>query len=210
MRYETEKALQKEGHPGILRVTRIEPVKDTITLHYQPSYGSFSDHIFMESMPWLVPSLVAAVAFCHRKRVAIRDLNPANIVFPTAARDQVALYNFSNAIRDTALSTRRSLHHHSLLFLPPELCHPTTIHYNAYQGDVWTLGVIIYAMYTTKHPFFKSGQSNYDLLQSIRSAIVVRDDRVPDLVYQMLHRDPSQRPSLLCDQDNDDQVVPAI
>jgi serine/threonine protein kinase len=127
----------------------------------------------------------------HKEGIAHRDLKPENILLVNDGEDlKVADFGLSNKLTDGA----------SLLTScgSPNYASPEVIEGLPYDGpgaDVWSCGVILFALLTRNLPF--ESDSLPVLFESIRTARFTLPDYLSsstkDLIKRMLQVDPEKR-----------------
>eukprot|EP00884_Botryococcus_braunii_P009519 jgi/Botrbrau1/18569/Bobra.0367s0014.3 len=138
----------------------------------------------------LFQQLISAVEYCHTNKVVHRDLKPENILLDRNLNLKVADFGLSNHIRDGQfLKTSCG----SANYAAPEvICGKL---YSGPEVDVWSCGVILYAMLANCLPFDNANIS--ELFRSIQTASYRVPDHmssgVQDLVVRMLTVDPVKR-----------------
>ncbi|KAM9626363.1 testis-specific serine/threonine-protein kinase 5-like [Trichechus inunguis] len=97
----------------------------------------------------LFRQLVSAVAHCHSAGVVHRDLKCENILLDDRGLLKLTDFGFANCtgFKNTLLSTFCG----SVAYTAPEILMRKK--YSGEQADLWSLGVILYAMVTGKLPF---------------------------------------------------------
>ncbi|KAM5313930.1 testis-specific serine/threonine-protein kinase 5-like [Glossophaga mutica] len=97
----------------------------------------------------LFRQLVSAVAHCHSSGVVHRDLKCENILLDDRGLLKLTDFGFANqsGIKKALLSTFCG----SMAYTAPEIL--MSKKYSGEQADLWSLGVILYAMVTGKLPF---------------------------------------------------------
>ena len=134
--------------------------------------------------------IVGAVAFCHSYGVAHRDLKPENILicdFPTVKVSDFGLCGFVNEEK-----LMKSFCGSPSYCAPECLC---KIQYDGRLADIWSLGVILYAMVTGEHPWDVSNTSVM-LKQIMKCNFKCPSYLTPackDLITSMLRLKPSDR-----------------
>ncbi|XP_062935371.1 testis-specific serine/threonine-protein kinase 5-like [Cynocephalus volans] len=93
--------------------------------------------------------LVSAVAHCHGAGIVHRDLKCENILLDDRGFLKLTDFGFANrtGLKDALLSTFCG----SVAYTAPEIL--MSKKYSGQQADLWSLGVILYAMVTGKLPF---------------------------------------------------------
>lgn len=137
--------------------------------------------------------LVSAIEFCHCKGVVHRDLKLENVLLDTNMNVKLADFGFSNTFTPgTPLKTWCG----SPPYAPPELF--LGVEYDGPKADIWSLGVVLYALVCGALPF--DGVTLHDL----RSLVMNGKFRIPffmsqeceHLIRHMLVVEPERRYSL--------------
>jgi serine/threonine protein kinase len=115
--------------------------------------------------------IASGVAFCHSRSIAHRDLKPENILITSFPFVKVADFGLCDFISDSVLM--RSFCG-SPCYMAPE-CH-CKIAYDGRKADIWSLGVILFAMVTGTYPWAIGNRSV--MVQQILNG----DYRVPEWV----------------------------
>ena len=148
-------------HPGIVKILRVgetegnPPLPDGtpyIVMPYMEG-GSLAGWLGKKAPPcWRVAAIVATVAravdFAHGAGVIHRDLKPENILLDGDDRPYVA--DFGIAVTRDALRDGKEDFGGTPAYMSPELLNGRPIDN---RTDVWSLGVILYAMLTRRLPF---------------------------------------------------------
>lgn len=123
----------------------------------------------------------------HVPPIIHRDIKPENIMFDKGGRVKLCDFGFSNYYdteRKTACGT--------LEYLPPEIVEKK---YHGTSVDIWSLGILLYEMFTGVTPF--SDGDNAQVLSNISSLNVKCPLEVPplakDLISLMLEKNHDKR-----------------
>ncbi|KAJ3307836.1 hypothetical protein HDU93_005911, partial [Gonapodya sp. JEL0774] len=171
-----------------------------LILEYVPG-GELFDHLVQrgrlpehEALNFF-QQIVYAVRWCHGCMVCHRDLKPENILLtpptPTSSR-RIKIADFGMASTSFAgrmlLTSCGSPHYAS-----PEIIRGVA--YDGAKADIWSLGVILFALLTGNLPF--DDENIKRLLQKVKSGVYAVPDWVPraaaDLIKRILVVDPNRR-----------------
>ncbi|VAH85274.1 unnamed protein product [Triticum turgidum subsp. durum] len=142
-------------HPHIIRVYEvIETPKDIFVVMEYCQNGELLDYIVEkgrlqeDEARRIFQQIISGVEYCHRNMVVHRDLKPENLLLDSKYNVKLVDFGLSNVMHDGHfLKTSCG----SLNYAAPEL-----ISGNLYAGpevDVWSCGVILYALLCGKVPF---------------------------------------------------------
>jgi hypothetical protein len=142
----------------------------------------------------------AALAFAHQHHVVHRNVTARNILWRTSDKvAKLADLGLEAALHDSALSriTLRDKLQAELVYLSPEQTRPGCF----VDGvcDIYSLGVVIYAMLTGHYPF--TGSSQADIVRKIRESEPARPTslqpdipkRLENIVLRMLAKSHEDR-----------------
>jgi MAP/microtubule affinity-regulating kinase len=138
----------------------------------------------------LFEQLVSAIEYCHAHRVVHRDLKPENVMVDDEGRVKLIDFGFANMYHPRGfLETNCG----SPLYAAPEIVQG--VRYVGPEVDVWSLGVILFAMVTGTLPF--EDEQLKGLYAKICSGSYIAPSYlsagVKDLIRSMLTTDPRQR-----------------
>ncbi|KAG2187892.1 hypothetical protein INT44_000642 [Umbelopsis vinacea] len=132
-----------------------------------------------------------AVDWCHQRNICHRDLKPENILL-SASKQKVKLVDFGMASMQLPTSLLRTS------CGSPHYACPEIVTGKSYDGrlaDVWSCGVILFALLSGRLPFEDNSVRN--LLHRIKSGQYVMStyfsDDARDLISRMLTTDPKKR-----------------
>ncbi|KAH0791369.1 CAMK family protein kinase [Histomonas meleagridis] len=134
--------------------------------------------------------IVSAIAYCHSAGVAHRDLKPENILITKFPQIKVSDFGLCGFISEHQMMETFC---GSPCYCSPEcLCR---IQYDGPKSDIWSLGVILYAMVTGEHPWNISNTSTM-LRQILKGSYTVPpyvSAQCKDLITSMMKVNPQDR-----------------
>uniref|UniRef100_A0A8C8RIU1 non-specific serine/threonine protein kinase n=1 Tax=Pelusios castaneus TaxID=367368 RepID=A0A8C8RIU1_9SAUR len=138
----------------------------------------------------LFRQIVSAVAHCHNVGIVHRDLKCENILLDE--RGFIKLTDFGFANRYSLKSSLMNTFCGSVAYTAPEIL--MCKKYNGELADLWSLGVILYAMVTGKLPFKE--RQPHKMLHVIKQGLSFRQPISPecqDLIQGLLQLKPGAR-----------------
>ncbi|KAG8744191.1 hypothetical protein FRC10_010657 [Ceratobasidium sp. 414] len=134
--------------------------------------------------------IMYAVAYCHQFRIAHRDLKPENILLDKDKNIKVADFGMAAFVpRDSLLNTSCGSPHYA----SPEVV--SGLAYSGNVSDVWSCGVILYALLAGRLPF--DDEDIRGLLDKVREGKYVIPTDVPwpaqNLIRRMMEKDVERR-----------------
>lgn len=138
--------------------------------------------------------IAEAVRACHDLDVAHRDVKLENVLVDDRSRKAHLIdFGFSSVVRpDTLIDDYCG----SIMYASPELINNTL--YEGKPADVWSLGVVLYAMLVGEMPF--NTDSRKKLVRLVNTADPDLPNRLPskakELIKWMLQKWPSDRPTI--------------
>ncbi|CAL9146019.1 unnamed protein product [Musa hybrid cultivar] len=137
-----------------------------------------------------VAAIISGVEYCHRNMVVHRDLKPENVLLDSKWNVKIADFGLSNVMRDG--------HFLKTSCGSPNYAAPEVISGKLYAGpevDVWSCGVILYALLCGTLPFDDENIPN--LFKKIKGGIYTLPSHLSplarDLIPRMLIVDPMKR-----------------
>ena len=191
------KILRLFEHPHIIRLYEvIDSPSDIFMVMEYVSGGELFDFIVSrgklpeDEARKYFQQIISGLEYCHVHMVVHRDLKPENLLLDSTSNIKIADFGLSNIMKDGEfLSTSCG---------SPNYAAPEVISGNLYAGpevDVWSCGVILYALLCGSLPF--DDESIPNLFKKIKMGMytlpghLTRDAR--DLIPSMLFVDPMKR-----------------
>ncbi|EUD69514.1 CAMK/CAMKL protein kinase [Plasmodium inui San Antonio 1] len=217
------------NHPFVVKTTNVLETRDKIIqiMEYCDggdliSYVRNKLHLEEISAHYFFRKIVQGLQYMHRNNVSHRDLKPENIFLckrqlsqrektlirigklPSCSEYELKIGDFGAS----CVNEKNKLHHDivgTLSYAAPEVlgCN-TTCGYSSQKADVWSLGIILYAMLFGLLPFDNEGKNVKEAYNSIiKNKIVFPKHRVNkismnarNLLSGMLTINPTNRLSL--------------
>eukprot|EP01025_Chloroclados_australasicus_P055574 TRINITY_DN6767_c0_g1_i2.p1 TRINITY_DN6767_c0_g1~~TRINITY_DN6767_c0_g1_i2.p1 ORF type:complete len:543 (-),score=52.84 TRINITY_DN6767_c0_g1_i2:499-1986(-) len=184
-------------HPHIIRLYEIIDMPNDIyvAMEYIKA-GELFDYIVSkgrlmeDEARHFFQQIISGVEYCHRNMVVHRDLKPENLLLDSKLSVKIADFGLSNVMRDG--------HFLKTSCGSPNYAAPEVISGKQYAGpevDVWSCGVILYALLCGSLPFDDENIPN--LFRKIKGGIYSLPQHLPlgarDLIPRMLLVDPLKR-----------------
>ncbi|XP_016194304.1 SNF1-related protein kinase catalytic subunit alpha KIN10 [Arachis ipaensis] len=191
------KILRLFMHPHIIRLYEVveTPTDIYVVMEYVKS-GELFDYIVEKGrLPEdearnFFQQIISGVEYCHRNMVVHRDLKPENLLLDSRRNVKIADFGLSNIMRDG--------HFLKTSCGSPNYAAPEVISGKLYAGpevDVWSCGVILYALLCGTLPFDDENIPN--LFKKIKGGIYTLPSHLSpgarDLIPRMLVVDPMKR-----------------
>jgi serine/threonine protein kinase len=160
-RFEQEvRLLPLLAHPHIVRFERIVygPELIFVLMEYCAGGDLFAHIVRAGILPEheareLFAQILSAVRFIHARGIAHRDLKPENVLLDDARRAKLGDFGLCRVIPAQPLLTTPC---GSPLYAPPEVLAKRP--YDGRRADVWSLGVMLFAMVTGSLPWSTANQ----------------------------------------------------
>lgn len=141
----------------------------------------------------LLRQLIAGLSYCHRFNICHRDLKPENLLLDQDRNLKIADFGMAALQLDgKCLTTSCGSPHYAA----PEIV--TGEGYSGSAVDIWSVGIILYAMLNGRLPF--DGQDLYDTLRLVRKGDYYMPPELSveatDLIQRLLQRQPRNRISM--------------
>lgn len=147
-------------------------------------------HICETTARKIARDLLSVLAFLHKHNIYHRDIKPENIMIMPG--DRVKVIDFG--LCSTEVTGNLNTFCGSLSYTAPEILQKRP--YDGAAVDIWSAGIVIYAMVCGKLPW--AGNNVSRLLASILYKDIPAGSYSKEceaLIRAMLNRDPTQRPS---------------
>eukprot|EP00257_Ricinus_communis_P027615 XP_025015029.1 SNF1-related protein kinase catalytic subunit alpha KIN10 [Ricinus communis] len=191
------KILRLFMHPHIIRLYEvIETSTDIYVVMEYVKSGELFDYIVEKGRLQedearnFFQQIISGVEYCHRNMVVHRDLKPENLLLDSKCNVKIADFGLSNIMRDG--------HFLKTSCGSPNYAAPEVISGKLYAGpevDVWSCGVILYALLCGTLPFDDENIPN--LFKKIKGGIYTLPSHLSpgarDLIPRMLVVDPMKR-----------------
>ncbi|KAF8074990.1 kinase-like domain-containing protein [Lyophyllum atratum] len=201
----TQLAIEREivvmkllDHPNVMRLYDVWETSTELYLIMEYIQGGELFDYLCNNGKLLVPEalnyfqqIIAAMDYCHRFNIAHRDLKPENILLDNDCNIKIADFGMAawQANNDGMLRTSCGSPHYAA----PEIISGVT--YNGSAADIWSCGVILFALLAGKLPF--DHEDCATLLNQVKGGeFDMPSDMDPlaqDLISRMLTRDVSER-----------------
>mmetsp|Transcript_7285 Transcript_7285/g.26070 ORF Transcript_7285/g.26070 Transcript_7285/m.26070 type:complete len:603 (-) Transcript_7285:19-1827(-) len=189
--------LKRFRHPHIIKLYEVisTPTDIFVVTEYAPG-GELFDYIVQkgrlteDEARHVFQQIVTGVEYCHFHQVVHRDLKPENLLLDQYNHVKIADFGLSNMMEDgTFLRTSCG----SPNYAAPEVI--SGLMYAGPEVDVWSCGVILYALLCGSLPF--DDESIPNLFKKIKSGHYKLPGHLPplaaDLIPRLLVVDPMKR-----------------
>ncbi|KAH0762758.1 hypothetical protein KY290_018831 [Solanum tuberosum] len=187
-------------HPHVIRLYEvIETPTDIYVVMEYVKCGELFDYIVEkgrlqeDEARKFFQQIIAGVEYCHRNMVVHRDLKPENLLLDARRNVKIADFGLGNIMRDG--------HFLKTSCGSPNYAAPEVVSGKLYAGpevDVWSCGVILYALLCGTLPFDDENIPN--LFKKIKSGVYTLPSHLSplarDLIPRMLIVDPMKRISV--------------
>lgn len=189
-----------DGHIGVMKLLDVYDTENSFVLVLEYCDGGELFDLLIENGYLLEPQvldlfqqLVYALEFCHARGICHRDLKPENVLLMSDGRVKLADFGMATVLTPEDLL--------ETFCGSPQYCAPEVIGGQAYEGapaDVWSLGVVLYAMTTGGVPF--DDDNLHRLMAKANSGAFYIPEPVPEdlanVIRSMLKIDPKERATL--------------
>jgi len=167
--------------------------KDLYSIIEERNYKPFSEPTAKD----VFRQLISAVFYCHHKGIAHRDIKLENIMMNKSGKIVLIDFGLCDQVIDVSNGAEKLCSDSvgSPAYIAPEVL--TGNPYHAFKADVWSLGVVLYAMVFGKFPYSPAQYKH--LVEGERVLIefpTFGSNSVKDVVRSTLSLNPNDRPSL--------------
>lgn len=156
-------------------------------------YANFGDlHTFVmtrgglveEQARWFFQQLILAVDFCHKMGISNRDIKLENILLAGDSQPLLKLadFGFSKSEHGQSAPTTRV---GTVMYMAPEVLtfsSKDNSSYDARKADVWSCGVVLYAMLSGRYPFRNEADTKLGKAQAMQAIMNrILQNKVPPL-----------------------------
>ncbi|XP_073132041.1 SNF1-related protein kinase catalytic subunit alpha KIN10-like isoform X1 [Henckelia pumila] len=187
-------------HPHVVRLFEVidTPTKVYVVMEYMNSGELFyyiTEHGRLEEdeARHFFQQIISGVEYCHHHMIVHRDLKPENLILDSKHNVKIADFGFGNVMRDG--------HFLKTSCGSPNYAAPELICRQLYAGpevDVWSCGVILYALLCGRLPF--DDDNIPGLYAKIKSGVYPVGNHLTesaqDLISRILVVDPMKRISI--------------
>lgn len=197
-RFESEIRINQQlHHPGIVEI--VDLLKDEnnyyVIMEYCPN-GELFQHIVSqgklteEDAANFMRQILEALAYCHSHGIAHRDLKPENLLLDPMMRVKISDFGLSKYVGESGLVTTPC---GSPCYASPECLSGSS--YDARASDMWSVGVILYAMVTGNLPWTKRNRKQmFEQIQRGEYTIPTGiTDECAAMIMELMARDPTKR-----------------
>lgn len=181
-------------NPHIIKLYLTFEEEDSIFLvmEYCPR-GSFrkNGNLDCDKFVYYAKQILEALAFCHSKMIAHRDIKPDNIFLDQYDHIKLGDFGLSKQFEQNVKSAEKC---GSLMFSAPEILLKNSI--CPFQSDIWALGITFFFMATGKYPFPNDNRNDLKtaiMMGQLDYSHVNMHPKILSLIQKMTTRNPNLR-----------------
>lgn len=184
------------NHKNVLRLYDVWETEKALYLVLEYVEGGELFDLLVDSGPLpeqtavgFFSQIVLGALYCHSLGICHRDLKPENILLDKDLNVKIADFGMAALESGRLLETSCGSPHYAA----PEIV--SGLHYHGAESDVWSCGVILFALLTGRLPFdddnirdllLKVQVGNYEIVEDLSPDAI-------DLIHRMLTVDPEKR-----------------
>ena len=150
-------------------------------------------NIDIDVIRYILKQILLALSYLHSVGICHRDLKLENIIISN--NKNIKLIDFGLCGFDSPFSMRETFCG-SHLYASPEILN--SLPYHGYKSDIWSVGVILYALFFQKLPW--SDNNIPQAINKIKSCIFIIpsniDENAINLINFLLKKNPEDRPTV--------------
>lgn len=185
------------NHPNVLRLYDVWETSKSLYLILEYVEGGELFDLLVEKGPLLekeairyFTQIILGASYCHALGICHRDLKPENLLLDHDLNIKIADFGMAALENnDRLLETSCGSPHYAA----PEIV--SGKHYHGFESDVWSCGVILFALLTGRLPFDDENIRN--LLLKVQNGVFEMPQDISieaqDLISKMLTVEPSKR-----------------
>jgi serine/threonine protein kinase len=183
------------NHPHLLKLVEVcESANHLYIVLEYAAHGELFDYLVssqslsVDVAMGFFRQIIFGLGFLHSHAICHRDLKPENILLDEFDNIKIGDFGFARWMKSNIVDTSCGSPHYAA----PEVIRG--IPYDGRAADIWSCGVILFALLSGRLPFFDPAIRN--LLAKVKAGQYVMPDFPPDiqsLVSRMLTVDPDQR-----------------
>jgi PAS domain S-box-containing protein len=196
-RKEAEICRRLESHPNAIRIIDVVEERGRVIVIQEFVQGRSLHEVMKSSMEEaekenIVFQLVDIVAHAHKHRIMHRDIKPENIIVKDDGVVKLLDYGVAKELKDKDFSS-------TMVGSRPYMAPEQIMGESQLASDVWSLGVIMYVLYTEYLPFYHENQKVLmDLVLTVepKSPRKIEPEISPELekiILRCLEKDPKKR-----------------
>lgn len=171
--YSELQALRELNHPSIVKLLDNFNAKGKMCFVMEYCSGGELKHHLYEKGPLpedecysIILQIVEAVRQCHNSNIIHRDLKLENILFSDATHSRIKIVDFGIAGMFVRAGLGSKGNAGSLRYMAPEILNESGTS-STPALDIWSIGVIIYALLTKRMPF--RGATREEVIENIQN-----------------------------------------
>ena len=154
--------------------------------------AKYPDGLPKKQLETIAYCLINAVAVCHRKQIAHRDIKPTNILIDSYGKPKLADFGLCYQAK---AGEKITSHSGSTGFMAPEEF--SNKPYDPFKADIWSIGITLFILYAGQLPW--SAKQKPEMIEEIKKGfqhpLKFKEDPIMQLICVCLQVDPDKRPT---------------